>query len=298
VSVSFSNQAALRLQADAPETPAPASRPATPPRQWRRPTPLGAMALLVAAAHVLIVVVCAVRARLPVPLADHHDWIARTFAPIGPGCLWEPHNAQRIVWARLLAFIDVRFFSGQTFSFLVAPLALAFGAAVAVALTVRRSGGRSAAATVLATLAFATLCEATLASDTAWPAFSVYVFGAGFAALAFVAFERGFDGRGRTVFLVAALACGIGAGFGNAAGLLVWPTLAVSMARRHRTRPAAYAVLAAGFGFALACTFGLGAPVGSAPPVRVADPANLLKAGAYFLEFLALPFNRGRPPRP
>lgn len=269
------------------ETPAPAGSP--------RPSLvlLGFLAIVLLAALAMFAR-WAWRARLHAPYGDDHDWMDRALRQ-GPTLtadyLLQPHNAQHIVWARLLAWLGRN--GNETSVFLGAGVGICVVAAIAlVALGTRLSTGRRFGA-ALGVVAALVATETVAVQDAAWPVFSVYVFVTAFALLAFGLFEMRERGRLASPALMAALACAVASGFGNAAGLAVWPVLGWSAARSGERGKVMAAVILVGLA---ACTFGLeGATTAQSAAATTQGLDRVLKMAAYFGGYCALPWSAGTP---
>lgn len=216
-------------------------------------------------------------------------------AAAGPALTWDyllqPHNRQRIVWARLLAWLGRR--GAENILFLSAGVGLSVLSASALVGFAVRLAPSAPFGAVLGVVAALVVTETAAVQDAAWPVFSVYVFVCGFAILSLGLFESRTRGRLSSPAFLGALACAIASGFGNAAGLAVWPVLAWSAWRSRERGGVMAVVILAGLA---ACVFGVeGATTAQSAAAASHGAARVLKVAAYFGSYCALPWSAGTP---
>ena len=192
------------------------------------------------------------------PYSDMFDHLQRSFDDGGSGggltYLWSLHNGQHVVWVRILTALDVKLFHGTALIFAgVSILAVTLAAALIGYVLWRAVPARGLGAGAAA-LNGMLIVSTVNAEDCTQPINSVYAITFGLAVAAIVLLEspgwalRGRIGSAQPIALIAAL----GAAFGNAAGLAVWPVLALSAWRSRMTRwLLATAIVAGGFLIAL-----------------------------------------------
>lgn len=234
------------------------------------------------------------RVRLNAPYADDHDWMdlaVRQGATLTAGYLLQPHNNQHIVWARLLAWVGR---NGREMSvFLAAGVGLWLASALALVGFAVRLSPTKARGWAFGVLAALIVTETVAVQDAAWPVFSVYVFVAAFAVLALGSFELRERAKLGTPALVVAFVCAIATGFGNAAGLAVWPTLVWAAWRSGERGKVMAAVVLVGL---CACAFGLeGATTAQGQAAQSQGLDHVAKMVAYFGGYCALPWSAGAP---
>lgn len=221
------------------------------------------------------------------PYSDMFDWLERWFRLQAEGdyarYLWAPHNAHHLVWTFLLLDIDVRGLGAGGWAFLAAGVAGLAGTAVLLAWTAAAAaspGFRLLAA--MGALALSVMGCHVLDANAAIN--TTYLHALVFAVAAVVLAER--RPRG---WAPGALICAAAAGFGNAAGLAIWPALLAGALRRRAWR---WSVVV---GFAGAA-YGYGYVAGQ--PAVVAGLAHLrmIGVGQLFLTYLGLPWSRGLAP--
>jgi hypothetical protein len=226
------------------------------------------------------------------PYSDMFDWLERYYRFRADGdllrYLWAPHNFHHLVATFTVLALDIRAFGASGYFFLATgALCWAATAAMMAALGaeaagpgLRLIGGGGAAALALMGC---DVLDATADINT------TYVYALAFATGAILAAES----RSRGVApRLAALAMGVVAGLGSAAGLAVWPALLVSAWRRGERRWTAM-VLAAGA--ASAALYAIGED-GVRPAAHgLAGAKWLAEAASLALNCLGLPWGRGLP---
>jgi hypothetical protein len=222
------------------------------------------------------------------PYSDMYDWLARWRDLQAGGdlgrYLWAPHNFHHLAWTFAILDLDIRAFGASGYLFLAAgSLSLAVTAALLARVAAEAAGPglRLAGGGVAAALALMG-CHVL---DTNAEIETTYVHALVFAVAAIVLAAR--PGPRPAWRQGGALLCAVAAGLGNAAGLAVWPALAV-MAWRSGRRGWALAVLATGAVFGAAYATGQSAPAAGA--------GRLGTALALALNDLALPWVRAWPP--
>jgi hypothetical protein len=253
-----------------------------------------AFAALLAIHLAIFVTVCAV-GLVRQPFSDMFNFLLVEFRLEQAGdwaaYLAAPHNGQRLVWVRLLTALDVQALHGSAVVFTLAAGLAILAAAAAVGWEIWRDVNVrlvGAAATVLTAMLAATSVNAL---DCVQPINVVYAIAFGFAVIAFVLFERAGDaapGQG-AVLAGLAMAAGLAAVGGSAAGVAVFPALVLSGLRNPVQRRLAAPVLIVGFAVGAVVLAGLlaegpaGAPAGGAP--------SAVKMAQYLLAYAGLPWS-------
>lgn len=272
------------------EPPTETLRPADPPKLRGG---LGAMI-------VLLVIWWAVAAFIGwrsfvwTPFSDMHDWLLRLFQAERDhdwlGYLWAPHGNQRIVFARIFTWWDVEVARGHGVSaFLGSGMKIQLIVALAAAVVTAAYAPRSPWRLWIGGLVGLILLDIPFVDDAALANAGVYIEAAGFSVLAVLAFALRGDTGWRRAMLPVAVACGVFAACGNAAGLAVWPVLAFGAWRSHAERVALITVIVAGVLTIVLFSLGLGAPVGSGS-AGSAGVGRLVKMVSYFFGYVALPW--------
>lgn len=232
------------------------------------------------------------------PYSDMFDFLRAEFDLERTGALLgylaSPHNHQHLVWVRVLTAIDVQTFHGTGIIFLVsAALAILVGAAV-VGLEIWQATSVRVVGAIGALLAAALVVSTVNAMDVTQPINSVYAIAFGFAVLAVVFFERaGADMPGRGILpAILALAAGLAATAGSAAGVAVFPVLLIS-AVRH---PSSRALIAPTLVVGLAAIGVVLAALLAAAPAHPAGGgmAHLWKMADYFVVYAGMPWSSVR----
>jgi hypothetical protein len=225
-------------------------------------------------------------------LEDLFDWQR------GGGLLtyfWRLHNGQRLVWMRVLTLLDVRAFHGTGVVFpLVASLALVWAAALA-AYVLRRSLPSRAVAACAGLLSGMFVFDAVNATDTTQPINAGYAVTFALAVAAIVLFESpGWRFRRRAGLApILAFPAAVGAMLGSAAGLALWPVLALS-ALRDRRRGLLLVVTA--MAVVLFGLFWHDARVSAGPHAPTYSGFHPLKMAQYFLLYCGMPWSQARLP--
>lgn len=209
--------------------------------------------------------------------------------------VWAPHVQHHQVWMRLLTAVDVQLFAGSAYSFIIFTT---IGQVVTAWLLCRLAiaEGPRGFALAKACLVVMLVLTAVAAVDCAIPITGVYPQTVLFAVLAFVLFDPegppGTGGRHLSGRRIAALAAAIGAGFGNAAALGVWPILAWLAWRAGAGRTWIAAAVAAGALFIAVYVSDL--PLNAQPAAGSSGSAiaRLGDALDYLLIYMGLPVTR------
>ncbi|MGC1301858.1 MAG: hypothetical protein WA840_05750, partial [Caulobacteraceae bacterium] len=219
-------------------------------------------------AYAAIFLHAAIKGAILTPFGDPHAWDALVFMTEKSGdwlgYLWAPHANQRIVLARALTYLDVAAFGHAHIPvFLIATIGLLFLSAAGLVAILLRETGRQARpggfAAAVATAIAMLMLNLAAGEDCAFPVFSVYIFVSAFAVLALSAVEYVPASVGLAALLVALAGAAL-SGFGNAAGLAVWPVLIYSLVRGRRGVKPLVAAAVAGGCLVLASLSGLDAP--------------------------------------
>lgn len=254
----------------------------------------GALAVAILAVAFALVSYASFIAR---PYSDALIWLAEVIrhdpASAGVAGVWRSHNEQRIVVARLLTLSDVYLVKHARISFLVASVASMIAAAGLQVFMVCRWQDNRNFGWLLAVALSGLWLSVAAALDSGMSGFSVYVtVGAG--ALAAVLFWAASGQAGATGWAYLVLSCvfAIFAGFGNAAGLAVWPSLLVAalFRRDDRARIAFMAVMAGLVIWLMEA--GLGSPGAKAGTGPLLAPAHVLKMARYFLQYCGMPWSK------
>jgi hypothetical protein len=140
--------------------------------------------------------------------------------------LWFQHAEHRLAITRLVLLADVHFFDGIYYPFVVVSLLCVGLAAAVLVRAVYLAKAPRPAAHLAALLVVMLIFDPAVATVCSAPIQDIYPHTVGFAALALCLF--GADNSAapsRLLRRILALLAAAGAGFGSAAGLLVWPLL-------------------------------------------------------------------------
>jgi hypothetical protein len=211
--------------------------------------------------------------------------------------LWQPHGEHRLLWTRLLTWLDVEIFHTRAIPFITAATGAILLTAGLVWYQLWRAQPRLGGSTPLGLLAPMVILSTANVVDCSVPINTTYPITVFFIVLALVLFagaEKS-DGHGnyrRTAAILAAF----GAGLTTAAGMLVWPIL-LWTGWLGRAAGAWMAILAA-LGAGYTALYLTNLPVHGLAPASQMDVSSLLSAGHlgkltdYFIAFLGLPFTR------
>ncbi|WP_158912844.1 hypothetical protein [Caulobacter sp. S45] len=256
------------------------------------------MSSLCAIIYIAIFVFAATRSVLAAPYGDPHDWDALVFATQKAGnwlgYLWTPHTNQRIVFARILTYLDMCVFGKERVpAFLIGTLLSLFVSVAVLAGIVIRNLPKGDFAVLACTFVVMTLISAAACEDCSFPVFSVYIFVSAFAAMALSTVELHDGEKSGALFFLAALVCGVLSGFGNAAGLGVWPVLIYAAVRNRHLQWRLAATVAVAIVYIAVSMSGLGAPSRHLGEMNMVAPAHLAKMFVYFTGYCALPWSGG-----
>jgi hypothetical protein len=255
--------------------------------RWLRWAAVAALAIYLAGALYLWR-----RSAVLTPYSDEFDWIFRwrqlQMAHDWPDYLLRPVNLHRMPWTFGLLALDIDGFGGTNL-----PLVLSGALSLAVmAWALAREAARAApvplapAAGVLAAM-LALMAGNVL--DASSPITVNYTHGAVFAVLAIVLSEAA--GPRVRLWRAAALLCAMASGLGDAAGLAVWPVLALSALRR-RDRPWLAVIVATGLPYLALYAAGQGHDTRASTFGALHDPHAAVQLA---LSCLALPWARLAP---
>ena len=227
-----------------------------------------------------------------VPVYDLMGWIMHYADFWLPGdwwgYLWIPHNEHRILFSRILLLADIDWFGGTTLPFLLFGLLCLAAMVVVIESEVAKADLDAGARATLGLIVLLLLATTYIVVDCTMPALGVYVQTAAFATLSLVWFDgAGEGGRSVTLRRCLALLAGVGAGFGIAAGLLVWPVMVWAAWRGGLGRGWLLIVTALGAGLIAVYIPGLH----SHGSLGSLDPLRLLRMLDYSLRFLGLPWS-------
>lgn len=240
------------------------------------------------AAYVAVFVWLVWRSAVLQPYSDFFDWLQRYYQLQADGDLarffWTPHNTHRLIWTLGAMLADIRLFGGQ--GWLLPATALA--ALAATAFILARVAAEAAPEQVrgfAAGLAAMLVLMASSVLDVSQPIEATYVQALVFVAGGIVLATPVQAGEGVTAARLGALACLAAAGFGNAAGLAVWPVMVLAAFRTRAAWSWRLTLIGAGGAFVALYVFGESLPPGAGG----FDPQ---RAGLLFLDYLALPWIR------
>ena len=211
--------------------------------------------------------------------------------------LWSPHTQHRLIWTRLVAAIDIDLFNGITYPFVVTSTACL----VMVALLMQREAAKASTSPVAKLIgvlsAVMLVFTANNAVDCSVAIESIYPHAVVFAVLSLVLFNDSEPSAGWAIAKWgAALLAAIGAAFGNATGLVVWPIL-VWMAWRKKL-DWQWLLATAGIGAAFLAIYAHGLPIPQSTTEATSGegefyaPAHLYKIAIYLLSYMGLPWTR------
>ncbi len=258
--------------------------------------------MLIAAIHFVLFGYFLFRTAITSPISDMFTYIADYLqlrsGQIGlANYLWRPHGEHRLVWVRLLTWVDVELLHTRGVAFMAAASASICAAALLVWHQVRRAepnvGGVSPLS-LFAPMLFLTTANVVDCSVPINTTYPITVFFVVSSVVLFVS-PRGPD-RHLKLRRAAAILAASCAGLGTAAGLLAWPIL-VWIAWHERAGGFWPAVLVT-LGGAYTMFYLHNLPVYGLAPVLEMHPASLLGAAHlskmldYFVAFLGLPFTR------
>lgn len=204
------------------------------------------------------------------------------------GYLWIPHNEHRLVFTRLLLLADIHWFAGTTLPFILFGLLCLAAMIGALVQEVGRVPWPEGFGALLALAVLLLLATSYIVVDCTMPALGVYIHTAAFAVLALVLLDgAGEGGRYAGLRRVLSLIAGVGAGFGIAGGLLVWPVLLWAAWRGGLSRAWLAAVFLTGAAFVAVYVPGIHSH-GSILPL---DPLRVLRMLDYAVRFLGLPWS-------
>ena len=209
--------------------------------------------------------------------------------------LWQPHGEHRLVWVRLLTWLDVELLHTRGFAFMSAATASITTTTALLWYRMRRDEPMlPVSLTLLAPMLVLTSANVV---DCSVPINTTYPMTIVFAVLSIVLFaDAGARNRRPTLQRAAAIVAAIGASFATAAGLLVWPIL-VWIGWHGRTPHAWLAGVAAiGCVYVIFYLHNL-PPYGLAPALEMdagsyLSPGHVWKVLDYFIGFLGLPLTR------
>lgn len=234
------------------------------------------------------------RAMVLQPYADQFGWIARYFQAEADGnwtAYYAPYNFHRMFWTLGGLVLDIRLF-GASGLFLILTAVLCLAATVLMisreAVAAAPQGMKLAAAggAIILTLLASNALDVDQVINT------TYVHALVFAVAAIVLATPGEPSAGLTRNRIAALACLAASGFGNAAGLAVWPVLVFSAYRTGADR--AWRLTSAIGGGAIVGLYFLGqSPSDAVGPIH--HFGSLAHAGLLALYYLGLPWTRAVP---
>jgi hypothetical protein len=204
------------------------------------------------------------------------------------GYLWIAHNEHRILFSRLLLLADIAWLRGTTLPFLIFGLLCLAAMIAALVIEVGKAAASQSLVAALTLMVPLLLATSYIVVDCTMPALGVYVQTAAFATLALVLLDgAGEGGRYADLRRCLAMLAGLAAGFGIAAGLLIWPVLLWAAWRGGLGRIWLVAVALLGAGFIAVYVPGLH----SHGRLGSLDPLRLLRMLDYAIRFLGLPWS-------
>ncbi len=218
--------------------------------------------------------------------------------------LWEPHVQHRQVWMRLLTAFDATVFSGVAYPFVIAAVACQLTTAWLLWRAVRKNVPGEAGVWA-GCLVVMLVLTAVAAVDCALPMNGIYPQTVMFAVGAVLLFDSS-DARtagassgttggatpGTTqVRRVLAVLAAIGAAFGNAAALSLWPILLWLAWRTRAGR--GWVVALAVVGTAFGAVYLRGIPVAALDDASATSAASgVLRMADYLVTYMGLPWTR------
>jgi hypothetical protein len=211
--------------------------------------------------------------------------------------LWMPHTQHRLIWTRLITAFDIDVFHGVAYPFMV----VATGSLILVSVLIRHEvsrAGRSRDPTfAVGWLVVMLVLTTANVVDCSIPIEDIYPHTLVFAVLSLVLFD-GVSESGNSIQFrrVAALLAAVGAAFGSATGLVLWPILLWVTWRGRAGWIWAASIAGVGSTFVVLYTHGMPMPLSTSSALRgealFYAPAHLLKIGDYFLTYMGLPWTR------
>jgi hypothetical protein len=256
--------------------------------------------LVIATAHFILLGYFLVRTVITSPISDMFtypaDYLRFRAGQIGVAdYLWAPHGEHRLLWIRLLTWVDVELFHTRGIAFIAAATASICLTAILLWHALHHSEPRlKTALTLLApmlVLTSANVVDASVPINTTYP---ITIF---FAVSAIIMLAGvGGGGRNANLQYAGALLSAIAAGLATAAGVLVWPILVWTAWRNRIPRRFLAILTAVALVFCLLYCYRLPAyglvPALAMDAASFASPAHIFKLADYFIAFLGLPLTR------
>jgi hypothetical protein len=245
---------------------------------------------LIATANCALFLYFMEKASIRVPVCDMLDWLQFYGDHLATGdwlgYLWTPHNEHRIVFARILLSLDVRWFGGEGTAFVLFGLILLLGMAAAIGREVVKSDLPRSWTLAAFALTILLLTPTYIVETLGMPIMSVFLQTAAFALFSVVLLD-GEKERSGNLRRLAAIVAACLSSFGVAGGLVIWPVL-IWAAWRARLRLVWIAVLGC------AGTLWIAVYLWHLPVNSVSTPYNfdrLVLAFDYAVRFLGLPWS-------
>jgi hypothetical protein len=248
--------------------------------------------VLLAAANCGIFLYFAEAASIRVPVYDLLTWLqfygeqARTGHWLA--YLWTPHNEHRIVLARMMLALDVRWFGGAGTVFFASGLVLLVAMLAAVCREIAKSNLAPSWKFAAMPLASLLLFPVHIVTTLGMPAMSPYLQTTAFALFALVLLDGAaasgrFVNWRRAMALIAACL----AAFGVSAGLVIWPVLLWAAWRGRLPRVWIAAIVCVGSAFIAVYVWKL--PLNGVH--NAFAPSRIVESFDYAIRFLGLPWS-------
>jgi hypothetical protein len=232
------------------------------------------------------------------PYWDMYSWVLHylDFRAHGDwwSYLWSSHDVHRPVWIRLLTALDIEWFRGVSYPFIVSTTV---GHLVTAWLLWRetRAGVAGAPGAATGLIVVMLLFSSVAAVNCAVPITNGYLHVVTFVVAAIVLYDNDGadrDGQGGLWRRVCALLLAMGAPLASGVGVAVWPILLFISWRRGEGRWTAI-VATVGAVFLAAYMSGLTNAIHLAASAESVNPASVFQERAnYLLTFLGLPWTR------
>jgi len=248
--------------------------------------------MLIALTNCAIFLYFAEAASIRVPVVDQFSWLLFYGEHAKAGhwlaYLWTPHNEHRIVLARLMLALDVRWFAGEGTAFFVSGLILLLAAAAAVCREIAKSDLAPSWKPAAIAIAILLLFPAHIVTTLGMPAMSPYLQTSSFALFSLVLLDGAAE-RDRLVNCrrAMALVAACLAAFGVSAGLVIWPVLLWAAWRGRMPRVWIAAIACVGTTFAAVYLWKL--PLNSVDSPF--DFSLVIPSFDYAIRFLGLPWS-------
>jgi hypothetical protein len=246
---------------------------------------------LIAAANCILFSYFVEKASIRVPIYDLLDWLQFFGAHQQTGdwldYLWTPHGQHRIVLARALVALDVRWLGGHGTAFVLFGIVLLLAAAAALCWEIVNSDLSRVWKLSAIAISILLLTPVHTVVMLGMPAMSPYLQTSAFALLSLMLLDGMAEQDGYSPHrTAAAIIAACFAAFGVSAGLVIWPVLLWSGWRGKLGWPWIATIACIGGLFTAVYLYKLPLESVSAP----LRPASLLHSFDYAIRFLGLPW--------